>query len=356
MEIGSILQTASYDKYLPSQNSDSFKLPFMQDDEWLSSFFQSGRNAIEVLFAETAPGASVLVPDFVCGTVPEAIQRAGCRVVNYHIDDDFTFSFEEINALLSETKILYIVHFFGRKFSETEMKAISHWKNEGITVVEDITMSLYSKDPEAFGFGDYIIGSIRKWLPVSDGGFILSKAKSFDAPKMQSVSLYSYYYQLAQMLKKQYIEAGEKDAKLKETYMNFYHESIRYLFSDYSIAPISPVSMNYILNTQSQNSYFKRVQNYTYLSEGLKDFGDSIRPAVILNPGYVPFGMVVKCTKRDELLQYLIKNDIYCNIHWRLDLPAVFSLSNQILTIPCDERYGKKEMDRILQVIKDFYR
>ena len=356
MEIGSILQTASYEKYLPQENAASLQLPFMQGDEWLTSFFQSGRNAIEVLFREIAMGASILVPDFVCNTVPEAILRAGCTIANYHIDDDFSFSAEEVNTLLADTKILYIVHFFGRKFSEEEMNAIRQWKNDGITIIEDITMSLYSNDPEAFGFGDYIIGSVRKWLPISDGGFVLSKTKTFPAPEINSVSLYTYYYQLAQILKKEYIESGEKDAALKDTYMNLYHESIRYLFSDYSIAPISPVSLNYILNTQSENSFVKRVENYTYLSDGLRDFRDFICPAIRLKPGYVPFGMVVKCKKRDELLQYLIQNDIYCNVHWRLDNPAVSALSESIMTIPCDERYDKKDMDRILQVIKDFYK
>lgn len=67
-------------------------------------------------------------------------------------------------------------------------------------------------------------------------------------------------------------------------------------------------------------------------------------------------GMVIQAENREELLQYLIQNDIYCNVHWRLEPlegnPERTFLSRHSLTIPCDQRYGMEEMDYIVDVLE----
>lgn len=66
--------------------------------------------------------------------------------------------------------------------------------------------------------------------------------------------------------------------------------------------------------------------------------------------------MVVLVENRDELLKYLIENDVYCNVHWRLEAssnnPELTYLSQHSITIPCDQRYGLEEMEYILDTIK----
>ena len=57
-----------------------------------------------------------------------------------------------------------------------------------------------------------------------------------------------------------------------------------------------------------------------------------------------------------DKLNYLIKHNIYCNVHWRLTDKAQNSASNylshNLITIPCDQRYSEKEMDYIVKVIR----
>lgn len=74
----------------------------------------------------------------------------------------------------------------------------------------------------------------------------------------------------------------------------------------------------------------------------------------------LPLGMVIEVEDRDALFQYMIKNNIYCNIHWRPNESfKLFSgaeyLSMHLITIPCDQRYGKIHMDYIYKVLKEFY-
>lgn len=67
----------------------------------------------------------------------------------------------------------------------------------------------------------------------------------------------------------------------------------------------------------------------------------------------VPFGFVVLTDYRDELYNYCIKQNIYCNIHWK---DTRNNLSNKILTFPCDQRYQEDEMRYIIEKVTEFFR
>ena len=94
-------------------------------------------------------------------------------------------------------------------------------KESGSVVIEDITLSLFSEDNErGVGFGNYVLGSIRKWLPVPDGGFLTSKSDNLPH-QLQStcVSKYVDFYMMVQTMKKEYIRGNCKDSILKNIYM-----------------------------------------------------------------------------------------------------------------------------------------
>jgi hypothetical protein len=60
---------------------------------------------------------------------------------------------------------------------------------------------------------------------------------------------------------------------------------------------------------------------------------------------------------RDDFRKYLMENSIYCAVHWPFDglareeRPLAVSLSNNILSLPIDQRYGEKEMAYLANVI-----
>ena len=97
---------------------------------------------------------------------------------------------------------------------------------------------------------------------------------------------------------------------------------------------------------------YKRRKNYNYLYEKLSKI-EEIKVPFKLEEGIVPFGFVILTEKRDELYKYCINQNIYCNIHWR---DTINKLSDFIITIPCDQRYGEREMEYIAERIRNFFR
>lgn len=360
MEIGSLLELDEWELYGVPESEHSFELPFMKKDKkYRTVFYQSGRNAIEalLLFLREQRGITkILSPDYMCETVTDAAKRAGILIENYQIDREYCFVPEEIESKLQKGACLFVAHFFGRKIEGSLLTAIEKWKSEGVIVIEDITMSLFSSDEKGIGFGSYTLGSIRKWLPVPDGGFLASDAEEMPEELESScVSKYVDFSFVAQRMKRDYIQGSCVDKKLKKIYMDYYGLSIKELFSDYRLYPMSDWTKNYLQNCDVNEIVQKRMSNYDYLYQRLSEI-EGITLKTKREEGYLPLGMVIQTTDRDELLKYLIENDIYCNVHWRLNLeeasPECAFLSTTSITIPCDQRYGFAEMDYIADVME----
>lgn len=365
MEIGSVLELEQWDLYAVAEKTEKFFLPFMKGDETYETvFFQSGRNAIEslMLFLKTNRNIKkVLLPDYMCETVKAAVVRAGFEPEYYKIGRNYDFVPEEVEGKLSQNMCLFVAHYFGKRMNQKLLEDIMRWKEQGIIVIEDITLSLFSSDENnGVGFGNYVLGSIRKWLPIPDGGFITSKSEPLPAQITGNcVSKYTDFYYLVQTMKKEYILGGCQNKELKKIYMDYYALSINELFSDYSLYPMSDWTRNYLNNYDQERLIEKRCSNYDYLYKGLSEV-DWLKVAVKREKGYLPFGMVILVENRDELLKYLIERNVYCNVHWRLEdsveNPDLSYLSKHSITIPCDQRYGVEEMDYILRIIKEWKR
>lgn len=366
MEIGSVLELEDWSCYRIPEEPSVFSLPFMgaHPEKYYTNFYQSGRNAIEHLSAflhSSGRAKRILLPDYVCQSVTDAAIRAGIPIATYSIDSSYYFDSAEIDEKLSEGDCIYIAHYFGQPLNDQQLQAISRWKNAGILIVEDITLSLLSCDLSGgVGFGSYILGSIRKWFPIPDGGFLSTVSEELP-PEITGtcVSKYTDYYLTVQSMKRQYIQGGCLDKALKNVYMGYYSLSIDELFSDYSLYPISAWSVNYLQNLDMEQALSKRIHNYDYLYSLIKDI-PGLELKISRKEGYLPFGMEICCEKRNELLQYLISQDIYCNVHWRLPAspqnPAIAYLAEHSMTIPCDQRYSEEDLNRIADALKKWFK
>lgn len=360
MEIGSVLELDQWGLYsIPEQNKQ-FWLPFMKNKSYRTNFYQSGRNAIEslLLFLKgTKSVQKLLLPDYMCETVKDAGKRAGITLEYYKVDGNYDFAPEEIEPMIKGEAALFVAHFFGKKLRKDLLDWVMTKKEQGIIVIEDVTLSLFSADEEeGVGFGTYTLGSIRKWLPVPDGGFVASCSEELPKEvKSNTVSKYTDYYLMVQTMKKEYIDGDCQNKDLKKIYMDYYGLSIKELFSDYEIYPMSKWTENYLQNYDLEAVVAKRMENYDYLYAKISKL-DGLSIKMKREEGYLPFGMVLQTKNRDELIQYLIQNDIYCNVHWRLepseDNEDLTMLAKESITIPCDQRYGLKEMDYIVEALE----
>ena len=323
-------------------------------------FFNTGRSAIEYLLRQissTKVKNKILLPAFNCSSVIDAVKRANIEYDFYSITDDFQINIESIKEKLDDkVQFIYIIQYFGGYQSHSSYQFLKELQSRNLIIIEDISHALYTKHQKFIGIGDYVLGSIRKWLPIPDGAFLSSVNKIPLVPIDDGYNEYSFNYFAAQLMKKAYLLNESLD---KREFLKLNEKAMSSLFSDYTIRSMTDISLKYLNSYDMDYLIEKRIKNYNYLIKNIEKF-PFLKSINLRDEGQVPFGFIVLSEQRDELLKHLIHNDIYCNVHWKISEECSKAdevsnmLSERILTIPCDQRYGEAEMEYIINVLERF--
>tara|TARA_B100000767_G_C19745743_1_gene528412 strand:+ start:707 stop:1852 length:1146 start_codon:yes stop_codon:yes gene_type:complete len=137
-------------------------------------FFNKGRDALvrglEIL--DIAPGAVILVPAYMCDSTIKPLRQRGYQLIFIDVQDDFNFDLNLVDTMIKEfnVKVILAVHYFG--FSSKIQSLVELCNTHEVKVIEDCSHSfLTSIGGEPVGsFGHIAIFSMRKTLPVYDGG------------------------------------------------------------------------------------------------------------------------------------------------------------------------------------------
>jgi dTDP-4-amino-4,6-dideoxygalactose transaminase len=98
----------------------------------------------------------------------------------------------------------------------------------------------------------------------------------------------------------------------------------------------------------------RRRKNYLHLQEKIGEF--ALIP--LLDDATVPLGFPVRVANRNSIREALFRAEIYPPVHWPINecVPDEFTeshtLSREIMTLPCDQRYNEEDLDRMIEVFK----
>jgi hypothetical protein len=77
-----------------------------------------------------------------------------------------------------------------------------------------------------------------------------------------------------------------------------------------------------------------------------------------LPDGVVPLGFPVRLKERDRVRQALFDARIYPPVHWPIaevvpnEFGASHQLATEIMTLPCDQRYGAPDVERMVLEVR----
>ena len=142
-----------------------------------AAFTISGRSAITLALqslVRNRPGITrkCLLPAYMCDTVFFPFQWEGWEICFYHLNKNLEAEEEELRRLigLERPGLLFIHAYYGVDTWKPMRSLLKEWKKEGLCIMEDVTQSYYLEDIGAEA--DYVVGSLRKWYPIPDGGFV----------------------------------------------------------------------------------------------------------------------------------------------------------------------------------------
>lgn len=304
----------------------------------------SGRACLYYIARSLSDSDIVLLPSYICESMIHPFDYK--KIIYYGITEQLKIDMNDLKNIVetNTVSIIIVINYFGIIDEKiNELRCICD-KNK-ITIVEDVTHS-YLTTTETYG--DIVIGSIRKTLPIPDGAIIKINDPTIRINRLTTnVTLRTIFIfmKIIGMLMKNMF-------RLKFIWRPIL-VYVEQLLNTEMTSEISTIS-RYIIN-KTDLKKIKRIRgdNYNRLQDRLKCI--SLYSDIQLHFG---FPIILKNNgQRDIVREELIKNKIYPPIHWQVPKTVdekyneSRKISNRIMTLPIDQRYDVQDMDRMAEII-----
>lgn len=142
------------------------------DQKLMGAFcLRSGRDTLKAIAREYEPCVALL-PALACDSMVHPFELYGHTIRYYRLNPDYSIDLDSLGIGEEKTLFLY-ADYFGRPTIED--RVLEKLRNRGnIIFIEDRTHNLIWERQYSFQ-PDYIMASLRKWLPVPDGGLLWGK-------------------------------------------------------------------------------------------------------------------------------------------------------------------------------------
>lgn len=306
-----------------------FELELPQGKEFHSQAIalNTGRNALEYIL-RVRSYKKVYLPYYSCEVLLEPFEKLGVEFSFYHINE--SLEPEQSIALKDDEAILYVNYFGLKQDFVTTLAA-----NYGRQLIVDNTQAFYAKPIE----GIDTFYSCRKFFGVPDGAYLYCDAL-LDEELEQDHS----WERMTHLLKR-------IDVSAEAAYADFHEQSAK--LKNNPIRKMSSLTHRIMASIDYNGVAERRRQNYLLLNEALcYKNGISLTLATDTVPMVYPF-----LTTDYQLRQRLIDNKVYVATYWPNVLDwceaggADNLLTQHLLPLPIDQRYGTEDMQRIIELI-----
>ena len=301
----------------------------------------TARSAFRLLERHLQP-RRVWLPSYLCAVMLEAFEQTP---IHFYAMDEHLRPADGWLCEIRPGDVVIFIDYFGFAFWEEHGREA---RRSGAWVVEDACQAMLN---DRFSeHSHYVITSPRKFVGVPDGGVLLAAAGT-DLPPCELPAPSAEWW-LGALAAAQL--RGEFDRHGGDR--GWFH-----LFQQAEAAsPCEPTRMSELSSLLLRHSINydavtrRRRENYRVLASELKHL--AMFPDL---PSHVtPLGFPIRILDRDRTRHILFGGDIYPPVHWPLAgaVPAVFTashqLSDEIMTLPCDQRYDVGEMQRMVDCLK----
>ena len=281
----------------------------------------TARNAL-VYLIKAKKIEKIYLPYFLCESVANVCKRENCHYEYYSIDRNFLPMFDK---KLGNNEFLYIVNFYG----QLQEKYIVSLKARFQNIILDNVQAFFQKPLD----GIDTIYSCRKYFGVPDGAYLSTKTfleypLEIDASRMRMTHI-----------------LGRFETNAAEFYQNFKEND--HAFENIPLRAMSALTHNILGAIDYEKVKQKRNENYKILSDGLGHLN-----GLSLKEHDAPYAYPFYCKNGLKLKKRLAEEKIYVATLWPnvlcLDGTQEKDFAENILPLPCDQRYDSEDMKRIV--------
>lgn len=301
--------------------------------------FVNARSAFAALVA-TLPGVTIWLPAFVCSDLVDP-SFAG-RVRFYPVEEGFVPDLAGVEAGMAAGDLVLVVAYFGQPVAPGVQDLIR--RRPDLHIVEDRAQALA---PGPTVDGSWVLYSPRKLLGVADGGLLVAPVGQTTLPRPDTSPDSEALWRAPQL--RHGDPLGRNNAvwhvanQGKETAMTVTSE----VMTERSLSVLSRTSLSSLVGP--------RLANWRLLDRALHRW--SALPA---DPTGPPLGYVLRLEPdaRDAVLKGLHAERIFAAVHWPEigapagEFPRESQWTRELITLPCDHRYGEAGMARLARRVE----
>jgi dTDP-4-amino-4,6-dideoxygalactose transaminase len=317
--------------------------------------FFMGRDALDYILQvlDVHRGTKVMLPAYTCVENLTPFIKRGVKLNFYDIDADLEADITSIEKSIEKDgiNVVLYINYFGK--IQQKIKKLKSLYGDEITLLEDCSHSLLSKDSGKTG--DFVYASLRKILPVPDGGMLKARSNEITEPR--------YYPHFISDLSTALILFKEF-AWLKQIHVS--RRSFRNFtfFTGYAdlnkskYLPQSRISNRIVKRLQTDDIAYKRRVNYLLWEKKLKRYNAS-KVISEFNNHDCPFGYPILIRHRNKIVSALRRSGTYIKTDWPWhdmagnEYARSFELSMNSITLPVHQNIDEKIIDRFIFEIVD---
>ena len=328
----------------------------------------SGREAIALALRglkKERPGLPriSLLPAYMCDSVFFPFVRGGWKIIFYHVNRSLEPDEEELRRLVEKLHpgLIFVHAYYGVDTAASIRPFLRACREEGICIMEDVTQSLYLKGIGAEA--DYVVGSLRKWYAVPEGGFVA--ADSLPEERLPLDGAFTARRMELQIRKWEYLQGGrtpEEQSALKEDFLRKNRETEAWLDAYEGVRALSSQAAYLLGRVDEEACRKQRQDNYAFLYERLKK-AKRVVPILERKEDAAPLYLAVYTDRREELQRFLAGEAVYAPVLWPVGKENQAWLTEEeryiyehMLALPIDQRYGRAEMERVAEVLERYER
>lgn len=292
----------------------------------------TGRNALEYILLSIGDVKCVYLPYYTCEVILEPLKKLNIPWVFYHINSRFEMV-EDIQPKAGE----YIIanNYFGIKDAYIQTLAEKY----GNHLIVDCAQAFFATPIS----GIKSFYSTRKYVGVADGGVAYGVDGKYSLLYDEDDS--ALHDSHLRIRKEKGAETGFHDYQKNESSLD--NQPIRLM---------SRNTRDILWHIDYDKVQTRRRANFLYLHEALKERNFLTLPDLdsFACPMVYPFMTRINRDLRRELIkQKVFVAKYWSNVHQINSYELEYGLTERVVPLPIDQRYGGDEMNRIIEIIRN---
>lgn len=298
---------------------------------------------------------AALIPPYTCETVITPFVKRGYEIFTYPIERGLDVNIEKFRNVLNScgAQVVLVHRYFGFDTLKGFEKIVEEFSNQGVIFIEDCTQCLYSDFTRLPV--EYIVGSMRKWAALPDGGFAVCREGFFENKPAEHDQELERKKLEAAYLKYEYLHENKGE---KQEFLKKFKAAEEMLDAEKRYFSISPSGVGVQCSIDIEKLKRKRRSNYSRLYESIYNQGFERILTPRLGEHDVPLYVAILAKNRNEIQAKLREHNIYAPVVWPKPdfMPPVCSeaqeIFDKVLCLPIDQRYEEDDMARLARTLE----